>query len=297
MANHNEEVLIKEAIKSVLSQNYDNWELLIVDDASYDGSIRTIEKYLDDRRIKLIKNKNNFGYGGSCKIGVRKSSGAVIGFLDSDDTLRFDALNIIMEAYNEDKKYGFVYSSFYECDSELGIMKIADWVGEMKKGETNLRIPKISHFRTFRRKDYNMVEGFSFEQKRAVDRDIIYQLEEVAKFKFINEPLYYYRKNKKGISQGVNHDIAKIYEIWAKYKAYKRRVGTDIVNLSKYEMSTELMIGFIHSVKARDMKRSRFFISRAFILFPFNFKSYTILFYRFVKFIPYRLFKTIKKYF
>ena len=52
---------IAKAIESVIHQNYTNWELIIVDDASTDGSTKIIKKYLADKRITLLQNQNNRG--------------------------------------------------------------------------------------------------------------------------------------------------------------------------------------------------------------------------------------------
>ena len=55
MANFNNSKYIKEAIKSIKNQTYNKWELIIVDDKSTDDSLKIINQYLKDKRIKLIK--------------------------------------------------------------------------------------------------------------------------------------------------------------------------------------------------------------------------------------------------
>ena len=75
---------IEECIDSVLSQTYDNWELLIVDDCSTDNSCELIEKY-NDKRIDLIGLEKNVGAAEVRNIAIRKAKGKYIAFLDSDD--------------------------------------------------------------------------------------------------------------------------------------------------------------------------------------------------------------------
>ena len=75
---------IEECIGSVLSQTYDNWELLIVDDCSSDNSCELIEKY-NDKRIALIELEKNVGAAEARNIALRKAAGKYIAFLDSDD--------------------------------------------------------------------------------------------------------------------------------------------------------------------------------------------------------------------
>ena len=87
MANYNGERYLGEAIESVLMQTYQDFEFIIVEDASTDGSRKVIENYhrLDEDRIKPIYGHENRGQGACFNIGVQLSKGNVICFLDSDD--------------------------------------------------------------------------------------------------------------------------------------------------------------------------------------------------------------------
>jgi teichuronic acid biosynthesis glycosyltransferase TuaG len=75
---------IEECIGSVLSQKYDNWELLIVDDCSSDNTCELIKKY-NDTRIVLIQLENNIGPAEARNVAIRQAKGKYIAFLDSDD--------------------------------------------------------------------------------------------------------------------------------------------------------------------------------------------------------------------
>ncbi|EPY14036.1 glycosyltransferase family 2 protein [Paenibacillus alvei] len=78
--------LIPRAIKSVLQQSYQNWELIIVDDGSTDGTKDLIDNYMrQDGRIKYLSNKRMKGPGGARNTGILHSTGKYIAFLDSDD--------------------------------------------------------------------------------------------------------------------------------------------------------------------------------------------------------------------
>jgi len=80
----NSSKFIEECIDSVLSQTYDNWELLIVDDCSSDNSCNLIKNY-NDSRIVLIELEKNVGASEARNIIIRKTKGKYIAFLDSDD--------------------------------------------------------------------------------------------------------------------------------------------------------------------------------------------------------------------
>jgi glycosyltransferase involved in cell wall biosynthesis len=85
----NAEKFIQEAIESVLAQTYDNWELLLVDDGSADGSTAIAQKYAAQypRKIRYLEHDNhqNRGTSASRNFGIRNAGGEYIAFLDSDD--------------------------------------------------------------------------------------------------------------------------------------------------------------------------------------------------------------------
>lgn len=77
---------IKNAINSILEQDFNDYEIIIVNDCSNDNTIKLI-KQLENPKIKLINNKINIGLGASRNIGVQKAKGEYILYLDADDTL------------------------------------------------------------------------------------------------------------------------------------------------------------------------------------------------------------------
>lgn len=86
MPNYNCGSFLRTAIDSVLSQTYENWELLIQDDASTDGSLAIIEEYAArDPRIKFERNDRNRGAALTRNRAIERSEGEYLAFLDSDD--------------------------------------------------------------------------------------------------------------------------------------------------------------------------------------------------------------------
>jgi len=84
---YNGEKYIAETIKSVITQTYQNWEMLIVDDCSTDDSIEIVQRYeAKDERIKLIRLNSNFGGPARPRnIGLENAKGEYVAFLDADD--------------------------------------------------------------------------------------------------------------------------------------------------------------------------------------------------------------------
>ena len=100
MANYNNEKYIVDAIESVLSQSYQYWELIIVDDCSTDKSIERINPFLTDKRIKLIRNGINKGYGGALKTGLSSCQYPLICYTDSDGQFDFKEIKKFLQKIN-----------------------------------------------------------------------------------------------------------------------------------------------------------------------------------------------------
>lgn len=83
--------LLNKAIQSVLNQNFENWELIIVDDGSEDHTKKLVKSYLSDKRISYYFQKNK-GVSAARNYGATNSKGEWLVFLDSDDELEEVAL-------------------------------------------------------------------------------------------------------------------------------------------------------------------------------------------------------------
>lgn len=117
MPSYNTENFIDEAINSVLNQTYKNWELIIVDDASTDSTDEVVEKFLNDRRIHYIKNKENYGAAVSRNFAIKQAKGKWIAFLDSDDIWLPQKLERQIN-FMIKNKYSFSYANYIEIDEK-----------------------------------------------------------------------------------------------------------------------------------------------------------------------------------
>ncbi|MCL2852421.1 MAG: glycosyltransferase [Defluviitaleaceae bacterium] len=86
MPCYNAEKYVESAVKSVMAQTYRNWELLIVNDCSADGSAAIVRRYAQsDCRVKYFDNAVNSGVAASRNKGVAQADGDYVAFLDADD--------------------------------------------------------------------------------------------------------------------------------------------------------------------------------------------------------------------
>lgn len=103
---YNVEKYIEKAIDSILSQTYKNYEIIIVNDKSVDGTLKKLEKY---NNLIIINNEINRGLGASRNIGVANAKGEYIIYLDADDTLyentTLEKVNEIIEKEKPDIAY------------------------------------------------------------------------------------------------------------------------------------------------------------------------------------------------
>lgn len=121
MPSYNSSRYISKTIDSVLSQTYERWELIIVDDASTDGSNEIIENYIKQdqgNRIKIIKLDTNSGAAISRNKAIEMASGRYISFLDADDLWKNKKLEKQL-AFMELNSLVFTYSS-YDLINEHG---------------------------------------------------------------------------------------------------------------------------------------------------------------------------------
>lgn len=106
MPAYNSERTILDSISTVLSQSYENWELIVIDDCSTDTTLDIVNG-INDKRVKVIVNKVNLGVAKSRNAGISIASGQYIAFLDSDDLWHINKLEKQVEAI---KKSNFACS-------------------------------------------------------------------------------------------------------------------------------------------------------------------------------------------
>ena len=106
---------LKRAIDSVLSQTFTNWELIIIDNHSLDGTKELVDDY-NNPKIKMLLIKNNGNIAKSRNLGIKKSNGKYLALLDSDDLWVPNKLQICINALKKKNNISLsrhVYSKKY----------------------------------------------------------------------------------------------------------------------------------------------------------------------------------------
>lgn len=119
----NSERTISETIESVLAQTHQEWEMIIVDDCSEDGTRDIVKRFAEkDERIKLVELKMNSGVANARNVAIRKATGRYIAFLDSDDLWEAEKL-LKQISFMLKKKCSFSYTAYEIVDAEGNSLK------------------------------------------------------------------------------------------------------------------------------------------------------------------------------
>ena len=113
MPVYNCEKYVQEAIESVKKQTYQDWRLIIIEDASNDNTLEKIQESIKNikEKVLLIKNTKNKGVAVSRNLGIEKSTNKYIAFLDADDIWEAEKLEKQIKFMNENN-YSFTYTAF-----------------------------------------------------------------------------------------------------------------------------------------------------------------------------------------
>lgn len=112
MPVYNKAAVVKRAIESVLSQSYDDFELIIVDDGSTDDSKSVINTFANNQKVKIICQVNQ-GVSVARNEGILAASGECITFLDPDDRWLENHLQVLYDTYLKCNKMRAIYATGY----------------------------------------------------------------------------------------------------------------------------------------------------------------------------------------
>jgi GT2 family glycosyltransferase len=185
---------LSEAVQSVIEQAYENWELIVVDDASTDPSLL---KYLSDlsrrdRRLRVFRLEQNAGVSAASNHALEQATGEWIGLLDHDDVLEPDALFHTARLVQEYPDTDLIYSDEDKL-TETGLERPQfkpDWSPDLLRS-----CNYISHFTTIRRAVMQRAGGFRPEFDGAQDYDLLLRVaEQTDRIRHIPRVLYHWRR-------------------------------------------------------------------------------------------------------
>lgn len=172
---YNSEKTIEETIKSVLEQDYDNYEHIIVDGKSKDGTLKIVEKYKSKYKgkLKIISEKDSGLYDAMNK-GIKNSTGDIIGILNSDD--KFATSSVLREITKalKGKKYKGCYSDLEFRDHET--MQTITRVWKSKEGSYKLGWHPPHPTLYLKREVYENIGNFNLNYRICADYDFMLRM-------------------------------------------------------------------------------------------------------------------------
>lgn len=204
---YNVEKFVSQCIESVMSQSYDDWELILVDDCSTDNSGRICDDYASkDSRIRVIHVETNSGALGARNCGIKEATGDYIGFLDSDDWIEKDYMSILIDELNKCPVDILAFSYFLDYKNRtVDFGKTGDYTSYSKQDAL-----RTIHFRNNKltcmmcNKIFNkgIVKEYATKVETVVGEDysmlvsFIMNSEKVA---YLDIPLYHYRQRASSV--------------------------------------------------------------------------------------------------
>lgn len=223
---YNGESVIERCIKSVIEQSLEEWELLIINDGSIDGTKAICQKYLYDSRVQII-NQVNKGVSDTRNTGIDKANGEYIVFVDADDWLHKDACTLFKNIMD-----------YYECDFCIagynraflsGRTEVANVRSPLREGKYSLadfengfkELYRSNFFNSPWAKCYrrNLITKY-FDSGLSLGEDLLFNLNYLSKCKtifWVNAPIYYYEIQESGsLSSGLKKNgfeiLSRVYE-------------------------------------------------------------------------------------
>ena len=116
---------VSKAVDSLLEQDFEALEVIVIDDCSTDATSQVLQRYERDPRVKLVRHSENQGHIRTYNEGLKMALGEFVGLLSADDLcLRSDAIARQVALFESDREVGFVYSPLAYIDGEARLGKV-----------------------------------------------------------------------------------------------------------------------------------------------------------------------------
>lgn len=232
---------IGEAIKSVQTQRYNYWQLVIVDDASTDETVQTVNKYMNsDDRIFLYVNETNKGVANARNIALSYSEGDVVCFLDSDDYIGQEFLmNRLSALLNTNAD--MLVAGFTVVQDSGKIKSVVKPRQEMLGNHSGLITPydlglePYLHSYMIRA---NIAKQVKFDQELSLseDRDYLYKVYSLCdSIEVIDDVSYMYRQRNSSLTHEID-TLNLIKSVYVEKRIYEREKGSEneIASFNRY---------------------------------------------------------------
>lgn len=290
---YNAEKYLRDAVDSILAQTFRDFELIIINDGSTDGSRQIIDSYNDDRIVK-VDNDGNRGLIYTLNRGVELSKGIYIARMDSDDVSLPRRFEEQVKFLNRHPSIGFLGANGYFIDKDSKPFKLQTHTLSPRFTKTSLLFTATyMHPVMMIRRDLLVENPYREHFKHIEDFDLWERLSQYNNGANLKKPLLLYRMHGDNISL-INHNNSSTLQIEILNRQLDR-LGLHIDNLAELEIHRSSFVGSdIDLLKLRDWFNKiieanyikRIYDDTSFIAFLyfrwvvacFKMKNYTFLF-------------------
>lgn len=191
---YNADTQIIDAVKSIYCQTFQDWELILIDDGSTVDEIFLLLNKIEDPRVKVIRDRNNFGLAYRLNQIIDLAQGKYIARMDADDLMHPDRLEKQINFLENHPEVDVVDTGAYVLNKDgvpVGLRGLDDkWKPDAVKA---LKHGIVLHPSVVARRDWYCKNKYDTDYKRAQDRELFVRVFSNTNFYHICEPLYFYR--------------------------------------------------------------------------------------------------------
>lgn len=211
---YNREKVIARAVQSVQNQTFKDWELIIIDDGSVDGTAMVVKSFLTDSRIKYIWQENK-GAQAARNHGLSLAKGEYICFLDSDDELLPDFMAEMLAAYQSDASAGCVYCwTGMQMPDGFMVARKDSLEGDIYAAALAQGYITSPSFMTMRRSCFERIGPWDESLKSSQDDDICFRLAKFFRYKLIRKVLAIYHADYEGNENRIGASELRVAQGW-----------------------------------------------------------------------------------
>lgn len=230
MPFYNVEKYISSAIKSVLAQSYEDWELILVNDGSTDRSGRIAAKFASiDKRVTLLTNPTNLGIARSCNEALRNANGEFIARCDADDLALPERLQKQLEAAEAAPHIGIWGSGAYQIGDRQHHLFLREADPHLTSISLLFQIPIINTTFFARREVLELLPTFYDPAVKFEDYDLMVRLAGLTGMANLRQPLMKIRVNPNSFTYGLTATEYFKNHLHSQEKLL-RRLGLDPTN-------------------------------------------------------------------
>lgn len=288
VTTYNRTTLLRDAIESVLAQTFEDFECIVVDDASDEDSQSVVEEF-DDERLRFVEHEQNRGLSTARNTGVDASSGKYVAFLDDDDQWLPTKLEKQVELLDDSpEEVAFVYCWMDYCSYANGKYRQCHPTLDGDIFEEVLDRQRITNGSTLlvRRDIFDKVGGFDESLSRGIDGDFIRRVAVDFEVRYVPEVLveYYTDHGNNRITNMKPSGVREhIYGTEVKFEKF----GPELRQLPRRAARIHADLGY-HYAYLGNLRESVRRFARAFRTLPYEPVNFLWL-YKTFRLVPERL--------